>query len=76
MESFDIAVVGLGALGSAAAYHAAARGAKVIGLEQYEFGHVKGASHDTSRISRTSNPLPEQVALSKSALNDWRKLEE
>lgn len=76
MESFDIAVVGLGALGSAAAYHAAARGAKVIGLEQYEFGHVKGASHDTSRIFRTSNPLPEQVALSKSALKDWRKLEE
>lgn len=75
METFDIAVVGLGALGSAAAYHAAASGAKVIGLEQYEFGHVKGASHDTSRIFRTSNPLPEQVALARSALQGWRKLE-
>lgn len=75
MESYDVAVIGLGALGSAAAYHAALRGAKVIGLEQYEFGHVKGASHDTSRIFRTSNPLPEQVALSRSALQDWRKLE-
>lgn len=75
MESYDIAVIGLGALGSAAAYHAAARGAKVIGFEQFEFGHVKGASHDTSRIFRTSNPLPEQVALAKSALQDWRALE-
>lgn len=75
MESFDIAIVGLGVIGSAAAYHAAATGAKVIGLEQYEFGHVRGASHDTSRIFRTSNPLPEQVALAKSALQDWRNLE-
>lgn len=75
MESYDVAVVGLGALGSAAVYHAASRGVKVIGLEQYEFGNVKGASHDTSRIFRTSNPLPEQVALSRSALKDWKKLE-
>lgn len=75
MDTFDVAVVGLGALGSAAAYHAALRGVKVIGFEQYEFGHVRGASHDTSRIFRTSNPLPEQVALARSALKDWRKLE-
>lgn len=75
MVTFDVAVVGLGALGSAAAYHAAARGVKVIGFEQFEFGHVRGASHDTSRIFRTSNPLPEQVALARSALEDWRKLE-
>lgn len=74
-EIFDVAVIGLGALGSGAAYHAALKGAKVIGFEQYEFGHVKGASHDTSRIFRTSNPLPEQVALAKSALKDWRDLE-
>ena len=73
---FDVAVVGLGALGSAAAYQAALKGAKVIGFEQFEFGHVKGASHDTSRIFRTSNPLPEQVALARSALRDWRELEQ
>lgn len=75
MEEFDVAVVGLGALGSAAAYHAAVKDAKVIGFEQFEFGHVKGASHDTSRIFRTSNPLPEQVALAKSAHKDWNDLE-
>ena len=54
MESFDVAVVGMGALGSAAAYHLARRGAKVVAFEQFELGHVRGASHDTSRIVRTS----------------------
>lgn len=75
MEHYDIAVVGLGALGSAAAYHAAKKGAKVVGLEQFELGHVRGASHDTSRIVRTSYDAPEYVALAKSAYKDWADLE-
>lgn len=75
MSQYDVAVVGLGALGSAAAYHAAKKGAKVIGFEQFELGHVKGASHDTSRIVRTSYDQPEYVALAKSAYKDWAELE-
>lgn len=47
MERLDVAVVGLGALGSTAAYQAAVKGAKVIGFEQFELGHVRGASRDT-----------------------------
>ncbi|KAK8150073.1 hypothetical protein G3M48_004277 [Beauveria asiatica] len=73
---YDVAVVGLGVLGSAAAYHAARRGVKVIGFEQFEFGHVRGASHDTSRILRTSYEAPQYVALAKSAYKDWAVLEE
>ena len=73
---YDVAVVGLGALGSAAAYHAARKGARVIGLEQFELGHVRGASHDTSRIIRTSYEAPQYVALAKSAYKDWAALEE
>ncbi|CAG8935545.1 unnamed protein product [Penicillium salamii] len=76
MSSFDVAVIGLGALGSGAAYHAALKGAKVIAFEQYELGHVRGASHDTSRIVRTSYGEPEYVALAKSAYKDWAQLEE
>lgn len=76
MEHYDVAVVGLGALGSAAAYYAAKKGAKVIGFEQFELGHVRGASHDTSRIVRTSYDMPEYVALAKSAYKDWAHLEE
>jgi glycine/D-amino acid oxidase-like deaminating enzyme len=75
MEIHDVAVVGLGALGSAAVWQAARKGAKVIGFEQFEFGHVKGASHDTSRIVRTSYDAPEYVALAKSAYRDWADLE-
>lgn len=76
MESFDVAVVGLGVLGSAAAFHAALKGVKVIGLEQYDFGNVHGASHDTSRIVRTSYGSPEYVALARAAYKDWAHLEE
>lgn len=71
MERFDVAVVGLGALGSGAAYQAAIKGAKVIGFEQFELGHVRGALHDTSRIIRTSYDSPEFVALARSAYKDW-----
>lgn len=76
MEHFDVAVVGLGALGSAAAYHAAKKGAKVVGFEQFELGHVHGASHDTSRILRTSYFASEYVSLAKAAYKDWYSLEE
>ncbi|KAH2179928.1 hypothetical protein KXV74_001802 [Aspergillus fumigatus] len=54
MDHFDVAVVGLGVLGSGAAYYAAKKGAKVIAFEQFELGHVRGASHDTSRIMLTT----------------------
>ena len=52
------------------------KGAKVVAFEQFELGHVKGASHDTSRIVRTSYEPPEYVALAKSAYKDWAHLEE
>ena len=76
MEKFDVAVVGLGALGSAAAYQLARKGVSVVGFEQFELGHVRGASHDTSRIIRTSYGAPEYVRLAKSAYRDWAEFEE
>ncbi len=75
MESFEVAVVGMGALGSAAAYQLARRGAKVVAFEQYDLGHVRGASHDTSRIVRTSYGAPQYVRLAQSAYRDWVDLE-
>ena len=53
-----VAVVGLGALGSATAWQLARRGERVIGLEQFALGHERGASHDTSRILRHSYHTP------------------
>ena len=67
MTDVDYVVVGLGALGSGAAWHLAARGHSVLGLEQFELGHSRGASHDTSRILRHSYHTPAYVRLTQEA---------
>jgi sarcosine oxidase len=74
-ETFDYAVVGLGALGSATAHQLAKRGHSVVGLEKFELGHHRGASHDTSRILRHSYHTPEYVDLTVGAYDDWADLE-
>src|SRR5690348_8387138 len=58
-REFDHVVVGLGGIGSAAAYWLARRGdggrsRSVLGLEQFDIGHPNGASEDHSRIIRRS----------------------
>lgn len=72
---YDVAVVGLGALGSATAHQLSRRGRSVVGFEQFPLGHVRGASHDTSRILRRSYHLPSYVRLADSAYRDWADLE-
>jgi sarcosine oxidase len=74
-DSYDVVVVGLGALGSAAAMHLARRGRRVVGLERFELGHHRGASHDTSRILRHSYHTPGYVRLTQEAYDDWAQLE-
>ncbi len=74
-SSFEYVVVGLGALGSATAYQLAKLGHRVLGLEQFELGHARGASHDTSRILRHSYHTPEYVGLTFAAYDDWAALE-
>ena len=54
MTTYDVVVVGLGGMGSAAAYHLAARGQRVLGLERHTPAHDKGSSHGGSRITRQS----------------------
>jgi sarcosine oxidase len=71
----DFVVVGLGALGSGAVWHLASRGHSVVGLEQFELGHSRGASHDTSRILRHSYHTPSYVRLTLEAYDDWARLE-
>ena len=39
--TYDVIVVGLGAMGSAAAYHLARRGVRVLGLERYDIPHER-----------------------------------
>jgi sarcosine oxidase len=74
-DHWDHVVVGLGALGSSTAYHLAKAGHQVLGLEQFELGHLRGASHDTSRILRHSYHTPGYVRLTFAAYDDWATLE-
>lgn len=72
----DVVVVGLGGIGSAAAYWLARRpGVRVVGFEQFELGHANGASHDHSRIIRLSYHRPDYVRLARRAFQTWREVE-
>ena len=51
-NSFDVIVVGVGAVGSATCYHLAKRGVRVLGLEQYAVPHAEGGSHGYSRQTK------------------------
>jgi len=77
MGTFDVAVIGLGAMGSAAAYHLASRGARVLGLERFERGHTLASFGGRSRIIRQSYfEHPDYVPLLRRAWALWRALEE
>jgi sarcosine oxidase len=73
---FDQVVVGLGGIGSAAAYWLARRSnGTVLGLEQFEIGHANGASEDHSRIIRRSYHTPRYVRLAGDAYKAWEEIE-
>ncbi|MBA3963415.1 MAG: N-methyl-L-tryptophan oxidase [Chthoniobacterales bacterium] len=74
--TYDVAVVGLGGIGSAIFAHCAARGAKTIGLEQFGAAHDLGSSHGKSRMIRKAYfEDPAYVPLLLRAYDLWRELE-
>src|SRR5687767_11310481 len=75
-QSYDVVVAGLGAMGTAAAYHLAARGQRVLGLDANPPGHTRGSSHGETRIIRLSYAEhPDDVPLLRRAYTLWRSLE-
>ena len=75
-REFEYIVIGLGGIGSAAAYWLSrTAGSEVLGLEQFELGHVRGESQDHSRIIRLSYHKPEYVRLAKQAYEAWKSIE-
>ncbi|MDX6569133.1 MAG: hypothetical protein QOH15_1711 [Gaiellales bacterium] len=74
-DEADVIVLGLGGIGSAAAYWLAKRGARVIGLEQFTLGHDRGESQDHSRIIRLSYHDPQYVRLAQAAYASWAEVE-
>ena len=74
--SYDVAIVGLGGMGSAILAHCAARGASVIGLEQFAPAHDLGSSHGKTRMIRKAYfEDPAYVPLVLRAYELWRELE-
>ena len=72
----DVAIIGMGAMGSMSAWRLAARGARVIAFERFRPGHDRGSSHGDTRIFRTAYfESPEYVPLLQRAKQLWRDLE-
>jgi sarcosine oxidase len=72
----DVAVVGAGVMGLAAARALAQARLEAVCFEQFAVGHARGSSHGTSRIFRLAYEDPEYVRLAREALPLWRQLEE
>ncbi len=73
---FDEIVVGLGAMGSGAAYQLARRGRNVLGLEAFTPAHDKGSSHGLSRIIRQAYyEDPAYVPLLMRSYELWERLQ-
>jgi sarcosine oxidase len=71
----EIAVVGAGVMGLAAARALARAGHDVVVYEQFSRGHARGSSHGRTRIFRLAYLEPEWVRLAQEALAGWRELE-
>src|SRR5206468_9006701 len=75
-NDYDVIVAGLGAMGSAAAFHLAASGRRVLGLDRFQPPHHLGSSHGLTRIIREAyfeHPL--YVPLVQRAYELWQDLE-
>ncbi|MBN8999600.1 MAG: N-methyl-L-tryptophan oxidase [Rhizobiales bacterium] len=75
-RSYDVIVVGLGGMGSAACWQLARRGLSVLGIERFDLGHAMGSSHGLNRIIRLAYfEHPAYVPLLRRAYELWRETE-
>jgi len=75
--AYDVIVLGVGGMGSAAAYHLAKRGQRVLALERFAIPHEMGSSHGFTRIIRLAYfEHPSYVPLLRRAYELWGELEQ
>jgi sarcosine oxidase len=75
-NEFDTVIVGLGAMGSAALYHLASRGVKVLGVDRFVTPHIHGSTHGRTRIIREAYyEHPCYVPIVQRAYELWSSLE-
>ncbi len=75
-HTYDVIVLGLGAMGSAALYQLAKRGKRVLGIDRFSPPHRFGSSHGDTRITRQAiGEGDEYVPLVMRSHEIWRELE-
>ena len=75
-KHYDLIVVGLGAMGSAALYQASKRGATALGIDRFDPPHTLGSSHGDTRITRSAIAEGEMYMPFVRRSNEiWRELE-
>ena len=75
-ERYDAIVVGVGGMGSAALFHLARRGQRVLGLERFDVPNELGSSHGVTRIIRLAYyEHVDYVPLLRRSYELWRELE-
>lgn len=75
-SKYDIAVIGLGSVGSATLFQLSKSGKKILGLDRFTPPHTQGSSHGESRITRLAvGEGEEYVALAKRSHEIWREIE-
>jgi sarcosine oxidase len=76
-NQFDYIVIGVGSMGSSTCYHLAKSGATVLGIEQFELAHERGAHTGQSRIVRKAYfEHPDYIPLLARAYQNWREIED
>ena len=76
LEHHDLAVVGLGAMGSATCFQAAERGLKVLGLDRHAPPHQMGSTHAETRITRLAvGEGPQYLPFVARSHEIWRMIE-
>jgi sarcosine oxidase len=71
-QQYDVAVVGLGAMGSAALLDLARRGVRAVGFDRFHPPHTQGSTHGRSRIIRQAYyEDPVYVPLVRRAYERW-----
>ncbi|MDP1662545.1 MAG: N-methyl-L-tryptophan oxidase [Phycisphaerales bacterium] len=76
MPRYHTIIVGLGSMGSAAAYHLAARGKRTLGLDRSAPPHNLGSHGGLTRMTRlVYAEHPDYVPLLQRANELWRRLE-
>ncbi len=74
--AYDVIVIGIGGMGSAACFHLAKRGKRVLGLERFDIPHSMGSSHGVNRIIRLAYyEDPSYVPLLRRSYELWRELQ-